>query len=339
MNNSYKSSSLYVERLQNKAEESRRVSIFLTLVLFLVLYYLNIMPYEMFLIGFTSHLLLAALFIKGVPIKLRTIAMHVIIGLLLPLAAIFHPEYLTICQLGSLFGLFSSVSQNGEVATHYLHAFYAQIILSTAAWVVFWLSAALNTNQSYFDRLGASNPIMSELFQFWIIYLIALIYSVMNIKNRRMLEISASESFGKLELANEKLAQKNKAQRSEIDEKESFILRFSHEIRNPLNSLLGNLELVLDLVEEGDAKEMIKRAKICGQILTQLINNILDSAKADSAKLEVSLAPTDIRDLLERVWTVNSELIRMKNLYGALHVNYQVPTCLKMDPHRFSTLR
>ena len=119
-----------------------------------------------------------------------------------------------------------------------------------------------------------------------------------------------------------------------LQEKENYILRFSHEIRNPLNSLLGNIDLLTETNQDPKSKIMLCDAKVCGEILLQLLNNILDSAKIGIGKLEVAPKQTRVKEFFERFWTVASEMIRSKSLYGALHLHEHVPDCLMIDNHR-----
>ena len=73
---------------------------------------------------------------------------------------------------------------------------------------------------------------------------------------------------------------------------------------------------------------MLKTAQICGDILLQLINNILDTAKADIGTLEVTLVENNVRETFEKVWAVSREMIRRKGLNGRLFISNAVPSYL-----------
>ena len=137
-----------------------------------------------------------------------------------------------------------------------------------------------------------------------------------------------------LEIANTKLQNSNKDLQDALDEKENFILRFSHEIRNPLNCLLGNIELCYEQATDKELEQMLKDAKVSGEILLQLLNNVLDTAKVVTGRLEVSLSTYNIRHFLERAWVICSEIIRKRRLYGCLSVNMNVPEVVEFDHHR-----
>ena len=117
-----------------------------------------------------------------------------------------------------------------------------------------------------------------------------------------------------------------------------YLLGFSHELRNPINSLLGNLQLSLQEKVSDEVRNTLQTAKLCGDILLQQVNNMLDSGKLEAGKLEIQLVPTRVHDLSQRVWAIFSELIRRKNLTGCLRVDKNMPTLLSLDPYRINQI-
>jgi signal transduction histidine kinase/CheY-like chemotaxis protein len=118
----------------------------------------------------------------------------------------------------------------------------------------------------------------------------------------------------------------------------SFMLSFSHELRNPITSLLGNLNMVLEEDLEQGVLEMVRTSKICSEYLLQLINNILDSGKAEMGSLDISPVPTRAETVVEKVWRISNELLKLKNLKGSLRINHRVPRVLMLDPYRLSQI-
>ena len=134
--------------------------------------------------------------------------------------------------------------------------------------------------------------------------------------------------------ADNSLAQSNKSLQDSLTERENFILRFSHEIRNPLNCLLGNVEICCESVTRPEEREMMRDAKISGEILLQLLNNVLDSAKISSKMLEMNTQSHSFRRFAEDLWVTFSEIIKKSNLYGSFSVNLNVPKYLIFDELR-----
>lgn len=100
-----------------------------------------------------------------------------------------------------------------------------------------------------------------------------------------------------------------------LEQQKTFIFSFSHELPNPINSLLGNLQLVIQGGEKLSAKaqEMLNTAKVCGEILLHNINNVLDTGKNDIGKLEIHPVPTQLNELFQRTWGIYSELLDRKS--------------------------
>jgi len=126
----------------------------------------------------------------------------------------------------------------------------------------------------------------------------------------------------------------SKKNEQDISVQERFLLRFSHELRNPLNSVLGNLEMAY--LENADPRvgELLSNAKVCGELLLQLINNILDSGKMELEGLEVNYKPTNVHEVLEKIWAISSEMIKKKGLFGRMTIHKKVPQFLMLDSYR-----
>jgi signal transduction histidine kinase/CheY-like chemotaxis protein len=134
------------------------------------------------------------------------------------------------------------------------------------------------------------------------------------------------------------LEEKNKELNAAIKTRELFIAGVSHEFRNPLNSMMGNIELLSLEIKDPKWKEMLDTCKICGDVLLGLINNILDVAKINAEKLELNFQPVNFYRLIEKVWSVCAIKIREKGLRGHLSISGDLPQYLEMDTHRLNQI-
>ncbi len=134
------------------------------------------------------------------------------------------------------------------------------------------------------------------------------------------------------------LEEKNKELNEAIRARELFIASVSHELRNPLNSMLGNIELLSLEVKDSKWKEMLETCKLCGDALLGLINNVLDVAKINAERLELNNQSVNFCRLIEKVWTVSAIKMREKGLKGYLYIPPDLPPFLKTDSHRLNQI-
>jgi signal transduction histidine kinase len=131
---------------------------------------------------------------------------------------------------------------------------------------------------------------------------------------------------------------KNKELNEAIKTRELFIAGVSHEFRNPLNSMMGNIELLSLDIKDPKWKEMLNTCKICGDVLLGLINNVLDVAKINAEKLELSFHSINFYRLIENAWSVSAVKIREKGLKGHLFLADNLPQYVEMDSHRLNQI-
>ncbi|RZK06337.1 MAG: hypothetical protein EOO43_21835, partial [Flavobacterium sp.] len=124
----------------------------------------------------------------------------------------------------------------------------------------------------------------------------------------------------------------------EIERQKTFLLGFSHELRNLINSLMGNVKLASMENLPEKAKDFLRNADVCGELLLHLINNILDTGKVEVNDLEINPIPTNIYETIERTWSICAELIRRKNLQGSLRIQNSLPKAVRIDHYRLTQI-
>ena len=87
------------------------------------------------------------------------------------------------------------------------------------------------------------------------------------------------------------------------DAKSEFLASMSHDLRSPLNSLLGFATLIASGVEgpiTNEQRESIQMITRSARDLLRLVTNILDSARIDAGRLTLARAWTPALDLLNQ---------------------------------------
>ncbi len=83
--------------------------------------------------------------------------------------------------------------------------------------------------------------------------------------------------------------------------KAQFLANMSHEIRTPMNGVLGVLHLLRNENLSVDGRQLLEEALGCGQMLAELLNDVIDFSKIEAGRLELSPQPVDPAALLDSV--------------------------------------
>ncbi|SDE78733.1 ATP-binding protein [Rhodospira trueperi] len=98
--------------------------------------------------------------------------------------------------------------------------------------------------------------------------------------------------------------------------KSRFLANMSHELRTPLNAVTLHAEMIVDAAEDNGDSEMQEDAaniKNAANHLLDLINGILDLARIESGRLELSSEPVALDDLVEEINAFGVTLARKQN--------------------------
>jgi signal transduction histidine kinase len=80
----------------------------------------------------------------------------------------------------------------------------------------------------------------------------------------------------------------------------------SHEMRTPLNGVLGIAEVLARLVQDPEQKRMIKLMHDSGSLLLNIINDLLDMSKIEADQLSIEAVPFDMLELANRLEAVHT---------------------------------
>ncbi|APZ51969.1 hybrid sensor histidine kinase/response regulator [Salipiger abyssi] len=83
--------------------------------------------------------------------------------------------------------------------------------------------------------------------------------------------------------------------------KSEFLAVMSHEMRTPLNGLLGTMQLMRDHSLTERQTDLLDRMQASGKMLLDLVNDVLDLAKFEAGKMEATSAPFSLPRLLDGV--------------------------------------
>jgi signal transduction histidine kinase/CheY-like chemotaxis protein len=130
------------------------------------------------------------------------------------------------------------------------------------------------------------------------------------------------------------LAQARRRAEAASRAKDEFIAVVSHELRTPLNGILG-LAQALQLADlEPPHSGSVQAILESGSTLLTLVNDILDLAKIEAGRIEISPMATDLRQALESVVRLYAPQAAEKGIALELHIAPGAPETLAFDPMR-----
>ena len=107
--------------------------------------------------------------------------------------------------------------------------------------------------------------------------------------------------------------------------KTRFLNNMSHDIRTPMNAILGYAQLMEEELKEKDLPETsdhLEKLQQSGNLLLSIINNVLDMARIESGKMEIDENYGRIEDIRQTLFEIFGDEAKKKNI--ALHYTINV---------------
>lgn len=134
---------------------------------------------------------------------------------------------------------------------------------------------------------------------------LVVVYIMLQINDEIQKEVKAREALEDAKIAAESA---NRA-------KTAFLFNMSHDIRTPMNAILGYTDVAIKhRDDQARVDDSLEKIKIAGGHLLGLINDILEMSRIESDKLEITEEPADIRKLIEGVAQMTDSLAITKSI-------------------------
>lgn len=127
--------------------------------------------------------------------------------------------------------------------------------------------------------------------------------------------------------------QKNKSEQ-DSKAKNEYLANMAHDIRTPINTVLGMNEMILRENTNVEINEYSNNIKRASNILVELVNDILDISKIESGNMELLEDSYEVGELLNDVITVIKDKCKKKNLQFVVNVDKSIPSQLYGDENK-----
>jgi PAS domain S-box-containing protein len=121
--------------------------------------------------------------------------------------------------------------------------------------------------------------------------------------------------------------------------KSAFLAKVSHEVRTPMNAILGITEILLQNEDlSHDMQEALSRIYNSGYLLLGIINDILDLSKIEAGKLELTPINYDVPSLINDTVHLNIMRFDSKPIIFDLYLDENIPMTLFGDELRIKQI-
>lgn len=123
-----------------------------------------------------------------------------------------------------------------------------------------------------------------------------------------------------------------------VKSKEEFIANISHEMRTPLNGIIGYIALIMDTPLNEYQKDCFSTIRECSMNLLYRVNDLLDLSKLTAGKMELMEEDFSLPDCISASYDVNSLDAKHKNIDVAYFIEPDVPNIIKGDSHKLQQI-
>lgn len=142
------------------------------------------------------------------------------------------------------------------------------------------------------------------------------------------------DSMEALQIKTVELEVANKRAQDTTQLKSQFLANISHELRTPMNGILGFVDL-LNRTKLGDKqRDYVTTIRRSSESLVDIINNVLDISKIEAGKITLDVAAFNLRDCIESTLSLLAPIAYEKQLELCCIIEPDLPTQLRGDPAR-----
>lgn len=153
-------------------------------------------------------------------------------------------------------------------------------------------------------------------------------------ERRVRLEQEAAIERARIEL----LERSREAAEQANEAKGEFLAVMSHEMRTPLNAIIGMTELLLDTSLDAEQRQFGETVLANSEVLLKQVSDVLDVSRIDAGEMELVDHPFDPLDVIESTVDVVQLRAEAKGLWLAIQVDPEVPSNVLGDGHRLQQI-
>ncbi len=104
--------------------------------------------------------------------------------------------------------------------------------------------------------------------------------------------------------------------------KSEFLASMSHDIRTPMNAIVGMTEIAgKNIGDDMKVEDCLKKIKLSSKHLLGLINDVLDMSKIESGKLTLNITPISLRDTMDDIVNIIKPQVKTRRQTFDIYIN------------------
>ncbi len=120
--------------------------------------------------------------------------------------------------------------------------------------------------------------------------------------------------------------------------KSEFLATMSHEVRTPMNAILGLLEILSKESLTAKQQGLIKVVRQSARVLMRILDDILDFSRLEAGKITQEVIPINLRDILDGITEIFKPMCDEKGVVFVTEVDPDLPSYVYADPVRISQI-
>lgn len=212
-------------------------------------------------------------------------------------------------------------------------------IISSKKGCKYVIESVIDGEASYLELI--KEPVIGENGE--VIGIVGLINDVTekSIMEKKIVDMSTAlkEQCQELETSNEELKDSLKTVEIMNKKQKMFTASMNHELRSPLNGIIGNLEILkADPFLTDEQEKRINNAFVSSQLMLDIVNELLDFAKMEMGGFTIHEESFSVMRVLETVGYTAKTLAASKGLEFVLELDDKAPKYLISDSKRITQI-
>ena len=179
--------------------------------------------------------------------------------------------------------------------------YYALYRMDSAQWTLIFLVPSRYVATNTVDLVNMTIRLVMIFAMLMVVACAAAIFWLLRMQQRAALEVER-QNRKRLEKVNDQLAQAVEVAEKATQAKSDFLANMSHDIRTPMNAIVGITNLMAREPDMSDKLHTyVSKVQLSSRHLLSLINDVLDMSKIESSEVSLNMEPVSLAEMIGQV--------------------------------------